>query len=37
MWVRAPVLHLAPPLIITEPELNDALNRIDDALKVLDH
>lgn len=37
MWVRAPVLHLAPPLIVTEPELNDALNRIDDALKVLDH
>jgi taurine--2-oxoglutarate transaminase len=37
MWVRPPVLHLAPPLIITEKELNDAIDGIDDALKVLDH
>lgn len=37
MWVRAPVLHIAPPLIITETELNDAFDRIDDAMKVMDH
>ena len=37
MWVRAPVLHIAPPLIITETELNDAFDKIDDAMKVLDH
>jgi len=36
-WVRPPIMHLAPPLIITEEELNDAISRIDDALKVLDH
>jgi len=36
-WVRPPVMHLCPPLIITENELNDAFNRIDDALKILDH
>ena len=37
MWVRSPILHIAPPLIITETELNDALNKIDDALNILDH
>jgi 4-aminobutyrate aminotransferase-like enzyme len=37
MWVRAPVLHIAPPLIITEVELNDAFDKIDDAMKVMDH
>jgi 4-aminobutyrate aminotransferase-like enzyme len=37
MWVRAPVLHIAPPLIITEQELNSALDKIDDALTVMDH
>ncbi|EGR32936.1 hypothetical protein IMG5_066220 [Ichthyophthirius multifiliis] len=37
MWVRAPVLHCAPPLIITESELNDGFDRLDDALKVMDH
>jgi adenosylmethionine-8-amino-7-oxononanoate aminotransferase len=37
MWVRAPVLHITPPLIITETELNDAFDKIDDAMKVLDH
>lgn len=37
MWVRSPVLHIAPPLIITEKELNTAFEGIDDALKVLDH
>lgn len=37
MWVRAPVLHIAPPLIITEKELNHAMDQIDDALNVLDH
>ncbi|KAL4431534.1 hypothetical protein ABPG74_017239 [Tetrahymena malaccensis] len=36
-WVRAPVLHIAPPLIITEKELNHAFDMIDDALKVMDH
>jgi hypothetical protein len=33
MWVRAPVLHIAPPLVITEVELNDAFDRIDDAMQ----
>ena len=37
MWVRSPVLHLAPPLIIKEKELNDAMDKIDDALTILDH
>lgn len=37
MWVRAPVFHHAPPLIITEEQLNDGFDRIDDAFKVLDH
>lgn len=37
MWVRAPVLHIAPPLIITEQELNTAMDKIDDALTVMDH
>jgi 4-aminobutyrate aminotransferase-like enzyme len=36
-WVRPPVFHLAPPLIITEQELNTAFDKVDDALKVLDH
>ena len=36
-WVRSPVLHIAPPLIITETELNDMFDRLDDALKALDH
>jgi len=36
-WVRPPVFHLAPPLIINETELNDAFSKIDDALKELDH
>ena len=31
-WVRPPVFHLAPPLVITEAELNEAFNRVDDAL-----
>lgn len=37
MWVRAPVLHIAPPLIINETELNYAMDKIDDALTVMDH
>lgn len=36
MWVRAPVFHFCPPLIITEEQLNDAFDRVDDALKELD-
>ena len=36
MWVRAPILHITPPLIITEKELNDAFDRVDDALYELD-
>jgi len=36
-WVRPPVLHIAPPLIITEKELNHAFDQIDDALHVMDH
>jgi len=36
-WVRSPLMHFAPPLIITEAELNDAFNRIDDAMNVLDN
>lgn len=35
-WVRPPVMHLAPPLIITETELNDAFDKVDDALQELD-
>lgn len=37
MWVRAPVLHIAPPLIINEKELNENFAKIDDALTVMDH
>lgn len=37
MWVRAPVLHIAPPLIISEAELNTAMDKIDDAMTVMDH
>lgn len=37
MWVRSPVLHIAPPLIITEKELNECMDKIDDALTVMDH
>ena len=36
MWVRAPVFHICPPLVITESELNDAFDRVDDALYELD-
>ena len=36
-WVRPPVFHLAPPLIINEAEIDDTFSRIDDALKELDH
>lgn len=36
-WVRPPVFHLAPPLIINEKELNHACDMVDDALKQLDH
>ncbi len=36
-WVRPPLFHVAPPLIITEAELNDAFDRVDDALHTLDH
>lgn len=36
MWVRAPVFHCAPPLIITEEQLNDGFDKIDDAFKILD-
>lgn len=35
-WVRAPILHIAPPLIITEQELNYAFDQIDKALEVMD-
>lgn len=28
-WVRSPLMHLAPPINITEEELNDAFDRID--------
>jgi len=33
---RPPLLHCAPPLIITEPELRDGFERLDKALKTLD-
>ena len=36
MWVRAPVFHICPPLVISEDELNDAMDRVDDALAELD-
>ena len=36
MWVRAPALHIAPPLIITEEELNENFDKIDDALHIMD-
>ena len=36
MWVRSPLFHCAPPLIISETEINDAWDKIDDAFKVLD-
>lgn len=35
-WVRSPVFHLAPPLIITEAELNECFDKIDNALDTLD-
>jgi hypothetical protein len=34
--IRSPHLHVAPPLIITEAELNDGFERNDKALYVLD-
>ncbi len=34
--LRAPHLHVAPPLIITEDELLDGFDRQDKALYVLD-
>ena len=37
MWVRAPVLHIAPPLIITEKELTENFAKISDALTIMDH
>jgi taurine--2-oxoglutarate transaminase len=36
-WVRPPVLHIAPPLVINEVELNTLFDKLDDALTVLDH
>jgi len=34
--VRVPLLHTAPPLIITEEQLRDGFDRVDRALSVLD-
>jgi len=34
--VRPPLLHTAPPLVITEDELNDGFSKVDRALHVLD-
>jgi 4-aminobutyrate aminotransferase-like enzyme len=36
-WVRPPVMHIAPPLVINEKELNTAFDKVDDALNVLDY
>ena len=33
---RPPLLHCAPPLTITEPQLRDGFDRLDKALQVLD-
>jgi taurine---2-oxoglutarate transaminase len=35
--LRFPLLHVAPPLIITEDELLDGFDRQDKALYTLDH
>ena len=35
-FVRAPYLHTAPPLIISEEELRDGFGRIDRALDAFD-
>jgi len=35
-FVRPPLLHTAPPLVITEAELVEGFNRVDRALDVLD-
>ena len=35
-FVRPPLLHCAPPLVITEEELRDGFDRVDRALGVLD-
>jgi adenosylmethionine-8-amino-7-oxononanoate aminotransferase len=34
---RPPLLHCAPPLVITETELRDGFGRLDKALSTLDH
>ena len=34
--VRPPLLHTAPPLVISEAELRDGFGRLDRALGVLD-
>jgi adenosylmethionine-8-amino-7-oxononanoate aminotransferase len=34
---RPPLLHCAPPLVITETELRDGFGRLDQALSTLDH
>jgi len=34
---RPPLLHCAPPLVITEEELRDGFQRLDKALESLDH
>jgi len=35
-FFRSPLIHCAPPLIITEPELRDGFSRINEALDVMD-
>ena len=35
-FVRLPLLHTAPPLVITDDELRDGFDRLDTALTVLD-
>ena len=35
-FVRPPMLHSAPPLVINEAELRDGFSRVDAALDVLD-
>ena len=35
--IRPPFLHCAPPMVIQEDELNDALERVDKSLDVLDY
>lgn len=34
--VRAPIMHWAPPLVVSEDEINDTVDKIDTALYTLD-